>query len=153
MWACEILKNTCKNKKWMAIFENHFYLNSTKWFPKFRFDVVIVFAHRTGNAYAVKILHFMRNSDPEVFRPATLSKRDPGSGVFQWIVWNLFFLQGTSCGCFCFMATKFFVFQVEAFQFSEFYENMGKLSKCIFQERLDPDIQDQKLVKLLVKVA
>ena len=51
------------------------------------------------------------------------------------------------------MATKFFVFQVEAFQFSEFYENVGKLSKCIFQERLDPDIQDQKLVKLLVKVA
>ena len=48
------------------------------------------------------------------------------------------------------MATKFFVFQVE---FSEFYENVGKLSKCIFQERLDPDIQDQKLVKLLVKVA
>ena len=51
-----------------------------------------------------------------------------------------------------FMAIEIFVVQLETFQFSKFYENVAKLGKGNFK-KLDLDIQGQKFVKLLEKVA
>ena len=45
------------------------------------------------------------------------------------------------------MAIEFFVFQLEAFQFSSFYEYVAKSDKDNFK------IQGQKFVKLLEEVA
>ena len=50
------------------------------------------------------------------------------------------------------MAIEIFVVQLETFQFSKFYENVAKLGKGNFK-KLDLDIQGQKFVKLLEKVA
>ena len=47
-----------------------------------------------------------------------------------------------------FMAIKFFVSQVDVFQFSKFHENVTKL-----EERLDCDILGQIFLKLLEKMA
>ena len=44
------------------------------------------------------------------------------------------------------MAMEFFVFHVEAFQFSKFHENLGKRHKGSY------GIQGQKFVKLMEKV-
>ena len=44
-------------------------------FPNSNLMTSIIFAHRTGNAYTVKILNFIRSSCPEIFRPATLLKK------------------------------------------------------------------------------
>ena len=55
-------------------------------FPHSNLTMSIIFAHRIGNAYTVKILSFIRSSSPEVLRPAI------------------------------FMAIEFFIFQVEGFQ-------------------------------------
>ena len=90
----------------------------------------IIFAHRIGNAYTVKILNFIRSSRPEMFRPATLLKKRLCTSVSLWILqnfWKHFFLQNTSCGCFCFVAIELYVFLVESFQFSRFHENVDKL--------------------------
>ena len=52
------------------------------------------------------------------------------------------------------MAMEFFVFHVEAFQFSKFHENVDKLHKGNFKRGLsDHDIQGQKFVKLMEKMA
>ena len=52
------------------------------------------------------------------------------------------------------MAMEVFVFQVEALQFSKFHENVDKLHKGNFSRGLsDHDIQGQKLVKLMEKMA
>ena len=52
-----------------------------------------------------------------------------------------------------FMAIKFFVFELEAFEFSKFYESKVKLEEGnIKRGLLDCEIQDQKFLKLLEKV-
>ena len=67
---------------------------------------LIIFAHRIANAYTVKILNLMKSSRPEMF---------------------------TSGGCFCFVAIEFYVFLVEAFQFSKFHENVDQLDRGNFK--------------------
>ena len=60
-------------------------------------------------------------------------KRDSGASVSLWILqnfWKHFFLQNASGGCFSFVALKFYVFLVEAFQFSE---NVDKLDSGTFK--------------------
>ena len=52
------------------------------------------------------------------------------------------------------MAMEVFVFQVEALQFPKFHENVDKLQKGNFNRGLcDHDIQGQKFVKLMEKMA
>ena len=48
------------------------------------------------------------------------------------------------------MAVKFFVFPVEALQFSKFHGNKAKYDKRNFK-RFDRRIQGQKIVKLMEK--
>ena len=48
-----------------------------------------------------------------------------------------------------FMEIMFFVFSVEAFQFSKFLEKEAKHYKLNFEEWFDRDIRAQKFVKLL----
>ena len=96
----------------------------------------IMFAHRIGNAYTVKILNFVRSSRPEMFRPATLLKKRLWHKCFPVNFAKFLktlFLQKTSGGCFCFVAIEFYVFLVEAFQFSKFHENVDKLDRDNFK--------------------
>ena len=51
------------------------------------------------------------------------------------------------------MKMEFFVFHVEAFQFTKFHENVGKLHKGNFKRGFNHDTQGQKFVKLMAKVA
>ena len=136
----KVFKNTYFVKqKWTTAFENHVYLNSVKQFLEFQSDDIIVFAHRMGNADTVKIPSFIRSSCPEVFTPPTVSKKRLWHRCFpvKFVKFlRILFLQMTSGGCFCFMAIEVFVFQVEAFQFSKFHENMGKPDEGKFKKVL-----------------
>ena len=44
----------------------------------------IIFAHKTGSAYTVKILSFIRSSCPEVLRSAILLKKETLAQVFSY---------------------------------------------------------------------
>ena len=84
-----------------------------------------------------------------------IEKKDFGTGVLLWILrsfWDHFFLYSTSGGCFCFMAIENFVFQLEAFQFSKFHENVGKLGKGNFKRGLTMTF-NSKISKITGKMA
>ena len=106
-------------------------------FPNSTLMMSIIFTHRIGNVYTVKILSFSRSSCPEMFSPATLLKKRLWYKCFPVnFVQNFckhFFLQNTSGGFFCFVAIKFYLFLVEAFQFSKFHENVVELDRGNFK--------------------
>ena len=56
-----------------------------------------------------------------------------------------FFLQNTSGGCFYFMAIEFFIFQVEAFQFSKLYEKVDKPDNRNFKRVLTMTLKVENL--------
>ena len=62
-------------QKWTAAFETMFIWIQLNNFPNSNLMTSIIFAHRIGNSYTVKILNFIRSSHPEMFRPATLLKK------------------------------------------------------------------------------
>ena len=84
-------------------------------FPNSSLMTSIIFAHRIGNAYTVKILKFIRSSRPVTFRPATLLKKCLLHSCFPVNFAKFLktlYLQNPPGGCFCFVAIEFYVFLV-----------------------------------------
>ena len=136
MWILQNFKNTFLKQKWTASFETMFIWIQLNNFPNSSLMTSIIFTHRIGNTYTVKILHFIRSSHPEMFRLATSLKKRLWHRCFPVNFVKFLkhlFLQNPSGGCFCFVVIEFYVFLVQAFQFSKLHENVDKLDRGNFK--------------------
>ena len=75
MWILQNFKNTFLKQKWTASFGTMFIWIQLNNLPNSNLMTSIIFTHRTGNTYTVKILNFIRSSRPEMFRFATSLKK------------------------------------------------------------------------------